>query len=410
MKATSLWICLYGLCGLLVVGCTPTETAPLSVTRPIAQTTVTDTLAPTLTTTPAATAAAINTPPPSPTATPTPDPPLPAWTREPSPTPTITASPTPTPWPGPIWRIYFKAKSCPDNSLADSYGCSLGAASLDYTESQAYFINNDGSSFTPLTESHVFLANLDYFALPRYPFSAGNEYIAYETLDCIYISDLSGDKPICMIPKPNLGRGFEFWAGTNCLITYILSPEVSHAQVSLEKVCPGDIDPEVITVVDFPDLLHTSSYHLSPQGDALLGMGFVENEIRLYIQELEIQAQPQLLFPHPDLSFPVTWPIIRWQPDGEAIDLFFTREAATFVTISRDDSSIVQGIILNDFYPFGGTWSPDGTEFVFSHAEVDADKSGLYVINLQSGEWRQILSGYTTGIAGNIRTWINDMP
>jgi len=38
--------------------------------------------------------------------------------------------------------------------------------------------------------------------------------------------------------------------------------------------------------------------------------------------------------------------------------------------------------------------SPRGHEMVFANSSADPDKSKLYVINLHTGEWRVILSGY----------------
>jgi hypothetical protein len=406
MKATGLWICLYGLCGLLIVGCTPTETVPLSVTRPIAQTTVTDTPAPAIPTNTASPAATptVTTITLSPAAT---DPAMPTWTREPSPTPTVTATLTATPPPlsGPVWRIQFRGQPCPD----EEGDCSRYSSYLNHVPSEDYIINSDGSGFATLAEAGIFLENYGRFYLFPNSFSPDGSYIAFATSNCIYVSDPAGDNPICLAPDSPFPSGYRFLPDGSCLMTYFRVLEIPFAQVRLEKNCI-DQEPEIIGFFDFVDLPdHPVVYELSPQGDVLLAHGrMADGELRLYVQEIDQPTPPHLLFTYPneDLSGHIV--AVRWLPDGSAIEfLLRTQSDNTFYRVSRDGGNITTGVSLPEqFQAELGDWSPDGQQFAFSHVEEDGTKSGLYIIDVQTGEWQQILSDFHMS-STRVRAWLS---
>jgi hypothetical protein len=393
MKASGLWICLYGLCGLLIAGCTPTETAPLSVTRPIAQTTVTDTPAPAPTVTPAATAA---------TTTPTPDPSLPAWTREPSPTPTI--QPTFTPIAGPIWPILFAGNPCP--ASAGSTYCNE-----QWPESgQWYQINSDGSGLRRVLQLDG--PELDMYdpMIETIRFSPDGDMIAYVAGNHIYLADLDNNEPLELMLLPRhyaaLMGGFDFVPESDCLMVYWrseLQPQ-GIERLTVEQICFDDLEVQVVDVIELPDLIAGSSYsYLSPQGNTLLINGWDNEDYRrLYIHEMGSSVSPQLLFTmtqdeHED-AIHTNWALLAWHPDNLHIQFIFNsyltydRVAITHYLVNRNEQVVEEKLLVEDS-PFGlcCDWSPDGREVVIRESDSPPHASGIYIFNLDTATWRHIL-------------------
>jgi hypothetical protein len=399
MKTNRLLIYLCCLGSLWLASCSPADTAPLSVTRPIAQTTVTDTAMPTNTPLPAATpTGTANTP--SPAAT---DPAMPTWTREPSPTPTI--QPTFTPIPGPVWPILFAGNPCPSSTGA-TY------CNEQWPESgQWYQINSDGSNLRRIPQ----LDNpepYDYYGLmiQQIRFSPDGDKIAYVAGNHIYLADLDNNDPIELVELPYnysaLLGGFDFMPDSNCLLTYWLSERDSQRTevITLEQICPGQSDSEIVAVIPFPELrAGFSSGYLSPQGNALLINGWDnEDHRRLYIHELGSSVSPQLLFTmrqdeHEDAIY-TNWALLAWHPDNLHIQFIFNsyltrdRVAITHYLISRNEQVIEEKLLVEDS-PLGlcCDWSPDGREVAIRISVDPPHASGIYIFNLDTTTWRHIL-------------------
>lgn len=414
MNIRRLFIGLFGLFWLLAVGCVPITTDnPAAATQPVALTTPTPTPAPITT--------------PTPEATPFPTPISAAEAQQtqeaqqvsqplpPSETPTITATPTPTftPIPGLVWQIQFRGAPCPNMSQS-SGDCSKYASALDSIPDEDYIIDSNGSRFATLSEAGIFLANYDNFYLLPNSFSLDGSHIAFATGDCIYVSDLVGSDPICLIPE-GFPAGYRFSPDGGCLTAYFRVPESESpsAQVRVQRNCLGEDNIENIGTFEFADLpARPMNYELSPEGDALLAWGRMpEGELRLYVQEIGAPTPPLLLYTYPNEDLETNFVAVRWLPDGSAVEfLLDTRPENTFFRINRDGSDLTPGVSLPEQFQVQlGDWSPDGEEFAFSHVEEDRTKTGLYIVDLQTGNWRQFLSGYHVSSA-RVRTWSVDAP
>ncbi len=368
---------------------------------------------------PSSTAPPVPTKTPYPT-TPTPDPALPLWTREPSPTPTVTAIPTATPLllAGPVWRIHFRGQPCPDMHQ-NSGDCSKDSVNniLRLDPPVDYLINSDGSQLSSFEEAGLFLSNYRFFLLSD-SFSEDGLRIAFLGSECVYVSDLSGNNPNCFAPYNSRVSGYRFLPDSNCLLVayyYIFDDiEPPFAQVRIEKNCIGDETAEIIGVFDFVDLLgRRVRYKLSPQGDAVLAYGQApDGTLSLYLQEILSPTPPLLLHAYPNAERTSSIVAARWLPDGSGIEFLLRggyQSQEMFYQISRDGHSLTTGISLPEqFQVETGDWSPDGHQFAFSHIEEDRTKTGLYVVDLQTGEWRQILSGFH--IIGQTNAWFIDTP
>ena len=396
---------------LLASGCTPGAIGPTDPAAEIVSISATPTEV--VEPTPNSSAPPVPTTTPYPT-TPTPDPALPPWTPEPSPTPTVTVTPTATPPPltGPVWRIQFRGMACP-NPPDRPGDCSKYSSDLTFTPSVDYLINSDGSSFVTVSEAGIFLVNYSYFELFPNLFSPNGSYIAFATSNCVYVSDLTGNNSVCLVSE-GFPAGYRFSLDNSCLTTYfrVLESESAVAKVRLQRNCLNTEETENIGVFEFHELpARPVIYDLSPQGDVLLAHGRMrDGELRLYVQEIGQPAPPRLLFTYPNEDLSGRIVAIRWLPDGSAIDFLLRNQSDnTFYRVSRVNGDITKGISLPEQLQAElGDWSPDGNQFSFSHVEEDGTKSGLYIIDLQTGEWRQILSKFH--INWRVRTWIIPQP
>ena len=413
MKVFSLRLCLM-LLGWLV-SCTPTETAPLSATRPIALATpvLAGTRSPTPAGTPTATPTATATPFPTPLSATDVWQTMTAFVPPPVTPPPVTPTPQHilTPVSGPVWRIQFRGKVCPDIHQ-DVGDCSKYSSDLDFIPSDDYIINSDGSGLTTLANAGIFLANYSHFVLFPNSFSSDGLRIAFATSNCTYVSDLTGNS-VCLVPE-GFPAGYGFVPDGSCLITYYRIPESESplARVRVQENCFDEEGTKIIGIFDFPALpARPVNYHLSPQVDALLADGRMPNEeLRLYLQEIRTSLPPLLLYTVPNEDLMAQFVAIRWLPDGSAIEFLLSSRPNAFFRVSRDGRALTPGINLPEHFQAQlGDWSPDGREFAFSHVEEDRTRSGLYIVNLQTGEWRQILSGFHIS-STRVRTWLSDTP
>lgn len=320
-----------------------------------------------------------------------------------APTPTFTPSPTFTPVPGPVWPIFFRAIPCQGRSTCDD---SLG---MDYSFA-SYVINSDGSQLTPTTD----LGFPDDFSHPV--FSADGTRLAYraklepEGLWHLFLANADGSEAV------DLGAGdffdYQFIAEADCLIgARFVSRAVEGMNLAIEKRCIGQTQPQELEALTFPVFYEI---HFSPQGDALLAYGEDSNhETQLLVYEIE--GDTQLIYSSGSGNENFTG-AARWLPDGEKIEfitgLFVPDNpiTTTFNLIEQDGTGLeVRLNVAADFAIAYGTWSPDGQEFAFSNWNFGPpEESGLYIVDLSTGEWRQILSHFFLGSPGQIDVWKQD--
>lgn len=417
MTRNVLFLCLCSFYWLALVGCAPTS-EPLAATRlPVAQTTATLPAA-----SETATQSATSTF--APTATE-------AWqTRAahltslplpPSETPTVTDTPTPTftPYPGPVWRILFLAVPCPE--ILSSCNNDLY---MSYT-SRWYLINSDGSDLTPLEDTGSFLADLWGFSR----LSPDGKRLAYlmrsdeDQKLHLMLAEIHSGKIADLGLSPEVVVELGFSPEPECLMVYT-TPRPEQVQefqaITVIKICADSSDWEVLATVKFSTLpasqTHLSSITLSPQGDALLIRSRNVNDIsELYIYEFGNSEQPNLLFAAEDESWGIGLP--SWQPNGQHIEFFLQRWETNNTVSVHHYMSVRDGtdaqIVAEMSLPFSldGAWSPDREEIAFfpgldTYAPAT---SGLYILDLTTGKWRQIASNLYSDTP-HVHTWQVDLP
>jgi hypothetical protein len=321
-----------------------------------------------------------------------------------APTSTFTPSPTFTPVPGTIWPIFFRAIPCKDGrSTCDD---SLG---MDY-RSAGYVINSDGSQLTPITD-------LGFPADFSHPvFSADGVQLAYlanfepEGLWHLFLANADGSVAIDLGADKFLD--FQFVPETDCLITArFVSLTVDGMNVAIEKRCIGRTQPQELEAITFPVFYEI---HFSPQGDSLLAYGKDSlGEVRLLVHE--IGGNTQQIFSETGDYFTGD---ARWTPDGGTIEFIGTGHldpdgviTTTFSLIERDGGNLEDQLTVVAAFPISnGNWSPDGQEFAFTygHDSEPPEGSGLYILDLNTGEWRQILSHFYLSSPAHIDVWKQD--
>jgi len=101
----------------------------------------------------------------------------------------------------------------------------------------------------------------------------------------------------------------------------------------------------------------------------------------------------------------------RWLVDGWRIFFIVSNcddDSNTLYTINSDGTGLeqVSRIVGLDDVISMGDFSPDQTQFVFTPSlPSEASRAGLYVLNLDTGYWTQILAGYQVV---EITTWLPD--
>lgn len=328
-----------------------------------------------------------------------------AYTPPPTPRPTSTLTPTPTftPIPGPVWPILFAGGPCVAGySICDQ----------DAVHEWGWFqIYSDGSGLRPVPQLNIH----PEFQIQSIRFSPDETKTAYWTWSeqgyRLFLADLDNNNPLELVTTPfersALLGGFDFMPETDCLVLYWrfdINQSREVEKVSVEQVCPDRMEPQVLDIIEFPDLWprFAHRYLLSPQGDALLVAGLDRDyNTYLYIQELGVPTPPLLLFSSEDELVRIS--PVRWHPAGQSIEFIlnsydsqaYDKATITHYVISRDGQNVETFLILQDA-PFGLCcgWSPDGREIVITLGNRPPEETGIYVFNLEDATWRQILQGF----------------
>lgn len=315
-----------------------------------------------------------------------------------APTPTFTPSPTFTPIPGPTWRIFFRGAACQDNFACEDI-------IFSHEESKSYLIYSDGSQFIPITDLG-FPADLSHPV-----FSPDGTQLAYLTrLDeeswHLLLANADGSGAV------DLGTGdffdFQFMVEESCLIVArFISWATDGINLAIETRCLGQIEPQWLENITLPA---GQEIQFLPQTNFMLAYGedVLTEEIKLFVHS--INTDIDLIFTETKEHFIGT---ARWWPDGTQIEFItglFTPGkplTTTFNLIQSDGNNFqIRQNITAEFAITNGIWSPDGQEFAFTWANsMPAEESGLYVLDLVTGEWRQILSHFYLGSSPQLDIW-----
>ncbi len=351
--------CLLCAIGFILSACdTPTVSSPISVLP-------SPTATATLTTAPTATA----TPTPTPTATAT------ATAR-------LTMTPYPPPTPGGlVWKIQFTGAPCSE----------MGRDCQGYpgTPIYNYAVNSDGSD----------LQKTDEPISPSIP-SPDGIHSAYATQEGLYLQ--SSDA--------NTVRTIEGWAYSD------FSPDGKYLVYSKER--PDTNDPNLLTteigLIEVNSLEHivltilpvkNADVQVSPNNQWILvrGQSASQRMNSLYLVEMK-SGEIRELFHSERIS------LFRWSPDGAVIE-FITLKVENetyynvFQTIDPTGENLrvkftIEG--LNTWIHYGD-WSPDGKELAFILEAVRDDSTpGLCVMDVNNGQWRNILPEYSMA---QVKTW-----
>lgn len=311
-------------------------------------------------------------------------------------------TPTFTPVPGPIWPIFFRAIPCRDGITT----CDDSLA-MDYRFA-GYIINSDGSQLTPITDLG-FPADLSHPV-----FSPDGTKLAYRALGSddgkwhLFLTNADSTE------AKDLGTGnffdYQFIPEIGCLITGRFASSTLNGNVVIEKRCIGESQLQELEVVTFPVFYEI---HFSPRGDALLVYG-QDSSQQAQLLVHDIGGDTRLIYSSASEYFTGA---ARWLPDGQKIEFtgtgYFTPSStvtATFNLIERDGSNLETRLnIVADLDVSEGTWSPDGQQFAFTSGNYGTpEESGLYILDLNTGEWRQVLSHFYLGSDARIGIWKQD--
>jgi len=347
---------------------------------------------------------------------PVPTTPLPVISRSPTAPPTIpaltpipilqpaTPTPTPTSTFRSVWRIFFQGSPCPAYATCDV---------LKDEPSRFFFVNSDGSG---LEESPDFSSTPGPGVIG---FSADGSHVAYWDGPVLVLARSDGSSPVRL---PVHGGGYAVYVdflGNDCLALYkhVLSPKVT-----TERICVGDSEPQVLDTVEFPGDAGYRFYRISPQGDKLLAYdlgGHLRGDVRIYVKALGSDEPPHLLFPPSPSSESCTLEELRysslvsihWSSDEMIEFLWCCDRDCFFQQVDWQGREIVTRLMVQGVGE--GDWSPDGREFAFGNYVpppgyvVTGEDAGLYVLDLDTGEKRKIVSEI---YVERIRTvgWVED--
>jgi len=315
-----------------------------------------------------------------------------------------TLLPTNTPTPEPVWHIFFSGAPCITSTTCDS-NLFMGTEGGDYT------INSDGSGFMPVADLPGMPTDINFVQFS--PDGTQMAYTQYQdetrTNRVIRLLNLDGSSPIDLGIQPPDWADIQFLPESDCLAIFRRvgreDPPPEFETLTIEKWCVNQ-PPQLLEIVQFPELVPGSGYtwgnfKLSPNGNYLYGYGINRtNNIDLYVHKMGETIAPTLVTTLPSKQPAYLGPS-RWWTDNTTIEFtLFTSEPPAFYT-SNWEQGETNIRLTTDNASMTGTWSPDGNEFVYAYRGIDVKpkQSGLYIIDLESGEHRQLLDEfYSTSV------------
>ncbi len=325
------------------------------------------------------------------------------FTAVPQPTETKmpTSLPTFTPTPEPVWHIFFSGAPCAATIMICDSNLFMGTEGGDYT------INSDGSGFMPVADLPTMPTTINFVQ-----FSPDGTQMAYtqyqdETREnrVIRLLNLDGSSPIDLGIQPSDWADIQFLPEPDCLAIFRRAgredPLPEAETLTIEKWCVNQ-PPQLLEMVEFPELVPGWGYtwgdfKLSPDGNYLYGYSQEhEGNMALYLHRMGETSPPTLLYQLPP-KYKYSEPS-RWWPDNQTIEFIAIDYPETiFYTTNRvNGETNIRLTTTGSAISSPGEWSPGGGEFVFVYHGPNPEPavSGLYIINLESGERRQLLDEF----------------
>ena len=298
----------------------------------------------------------------------------------------MTPFPTPTPG-GPVWRILFKGAPCSEMSV--------GCQPFDGTPSYLYVVNSDG---TGLEQIETFPSS------PLLPMlSPDGSRMAYSTGDGLYVANADGTNPVRILDS---WAAFDFSPDGESIVygvPHIVENNLDQRQTQIGRVHLDDFEQVVLAILP----VKVSYMYVSPDGNRILAHSQSLNPITNHFYVVEIEnGKVSDLFNSDCVVGPV-----RWLPNGQRIEFVTLQKEDevyinVFYTIDRNGENLRPTLTIANLgnWIHWGDWSPNGQELAFSLPPYSEDESlaGLYILDLNSGYWQQILSAYDASL---VRTW-----
>lgn len=298
-------------------------------------------------------------------------------TPGPTPTETPARSPFSTPTPGgPVWRILFKGAPC-------SEMLNPGCQPFDGTPSYLHAINSNG---TDLEKIDVIPEGSSLVQ-----FSSDGTRLAYVMEDGLYVTNTIGGTDAIKVLDGWID--FDFYHDGERL-AYASSTE--YQSPPNQPIDPGMMFTEIGTVrIDGSECITLTTIpvvgvdiHVSPDGNWILAHGFARDHVTRHLYVIRADSgETRELFSSRSMG------AIHWSERGQ-IEFWVYEHEADLNTLYLMD---VEGKNLSPTFTVSGInssldvgdWSPDGEAFAFMWGD------DLTLLDLNSGHWYPILSGYS---------------
>lgn len=312
-------------------------------------------------------------------------------------------APTPTP---PILQDP-PLSTAPWTLLFRGFHCYIGDNDCDPHEEMGimYLINTDGSGFRPYENSNL-PEGIVWSTLRASPDGQRITYAADVPDDngtrSLFLANADGSNPV------NLGISFaqpynvHFLPEPDCLLIHEFlleeSPEV--AIVTFTKVCSNQ-PPVLIDTITFADLKPPARIRVSPDGRQVAAYSVAqEGGNSIYMATLNDPSPPRFVF-HANESFfpgPFTWLSNNQTLEFivQSADLNGNTGTTQFYRALLNDEDVEMYLELSGFTIRDAVWSPNGKElaFIYHVPDIKPIDSGLYIMDLETGEWQKILWTY----------------
>ncbi|MCZ7665762.1 MAG: hypothetical protein M5U34_00280 [Chloroflexi bacterium] len=287
------------------------------------------------------------------------------------------------------------------------------------TEGGDYTINSDGSGFMPIADLPGMPTDINFVQFS--PDGSQMAYTQYQdetrTNQVIHLLNLDGSSPIELGIQPPDWADTQFLPERDCLAIFRRAgredPKPEAETLIIEKWCVSQ-PTQLLEVVKFPELqpgwgYTWGNFKLSPDGKYLYGYSQeYDNNIALYLHKMGETIPPVRLFQLPSQQLTMEL-ISRWWPDNQTIEfVFLGYPTITFYTTNRINGKtnirFSTPITEESGISTLGKWSPNGSEFIYAYRWVDVkpSQSGLYIVDLESGENYQLLDKF---YATAVQTW-----
>lgn len=124
----------------------------------------------------------------------------------------------------------------------------------------------------------------------------------------------------------------------------------------------------------------------SPDGDRLVFESGREGEFDIFTISLATKELHRLTTDSARNLVPV------WSPNGDLVAFQSIRSANFEIYVMSSDGSNLRGLTNHEDPDLWPSWSPDGQQIIFESQRTENGKSGLYIMNVSSGDVRPLLA------------------